>query len=133
MNKTRLTISNRRGMTLVELIMTITVLGILIAPVTSMFVFSAKINSAAGKEFEAGMLAQSYMEEIKAMEELDKQKYVYNSWTGKYERCVPETESNYGAEISIEKGEGIVYLIDISIINDGEVVKVFEGSNIFGE
>jgi prepilin-type N-terminal cleavage/methylation domain-containing protein len=133
MNRQKLIISNNRGITLVELIVTIAVLGILIAPVTSMFVFSAKINMSASNEFEAAMLAQSYMEEIKAMNELDKQKYVYNFVTGKYERFIPETENSYGAEISIEKGEGIVYLIEVSIIHDGDVVKSLEGSKIFGE
>lgn len=133
MNRIKSITANNRGMTLVELIVTIAVLGILIAPVTSMFVFSAKINMAASKEFEAAMLTQSYMEEIKAMEEIDMQKYVYNDVTGKYEFLAPETENNYGAEITIEKGDGIVYLIDISIIKDGEVIKSFEGSKIFGE
>jgi prepilin-type N-terminal cleavage/methylation domain-containing protein len=133
MNRIKFSITNNHGMTLVELIMTIAVLGILIAPVTSMFVFSAKINMAASNEYETAMLAQSYMEEIKAMEELDTQIYAYNAATGKYERYVSETESNYGAEITIEKGEGIVYLIEVSIIHDGEIVKSLEGSKIFGE
>jgi prepilin-type N-terminal cleavage/methylation domain-containing protein len=133
MNRIKLIISNNRGMTLVELIVTIAVLGILIAPVTSMFVFSAKINMSARNEYEAAMLAQSYMEEIKSLIELDAQKYAFNAATGKYERSVPETENGYGAEITIKKGEGILYLIDISIINDGEVVNSLEGSKIFGE
>jgi prepilin-type N-terminal cleavage/methylation domain-containing protein len=133
MNRIKLIISNNRGMTLVELIVTIAVLGILIAPVTSMFVFSAKINMAASNEYEIAMLAQSYMEEVKSMMELDTQKYAYNAATGKYERNVPETESNYGAEITIEKGEGILYLIDIFIINEGEVINSLEGSKVFGE
>jgi prepilin-type N-terminal cleavage/methylation domain-containing protein len=129
----KLRIANNHGMTLVELIVTIAVLGILIAPVTSMFIFSAKINLAASNGFEAAMLAQSYMEEIKAMKELDTQKYVYNSVTGKYERFVPEMENSYGAQITIERGEGIAYLIEVSIIHDVEVIKCLEGSKIFGE
>jgi prepilin-type N-terminal cleavage/methylation domain-containing protein len=133
MNRIKLIISNNRGMTLVELIVTIAVLGILIVPVTSMFVFSAKINMAASNEYEAAMFAQSYMEEIKAMEELDTQKYAYNTATGKYERFVPETENNFGVQITIEVGEGIVYLIEVSTIQDGEVVKSLEGSKVFGE
>lgn len=133
MNRIKYRVTNNRGITLVELIVTIAVVGILIAPVTSMFVFSAKINMAASKEFEAAMLSQSYMEEIKAMEEIDMQKYVFNAVTGKYERLISETENNYGAEITIEAGDGIVYLIDISIIKEGEVINSFEGSKIFGE
>jgi prepilin-type N-terminal cleavage/methylation domain-containing protein len=133
MNRIKLIISKNRGMTLVELIMTIAVLGILIAPVTSMFVFSAKINMTARNEYETAMLAQSYMEEIKAMEELDTQKYAYNAGVGKYECLVAETENSYGVQIIIERGEGIVYLIEVSIIHDGEIVKSLEGSKIFGE
>lgn len=131
MNRMKLRISNNCGMTLVELVVTMAVLGILIAPVMSMFVFSAKINNTASNEYKASMLAQSYMEEIKAMREIDTQKYAYNSSTGKYECLVPETESSYGAEILIEAGEGIVYSIKISIIQDTQVIKILEGSKIF--
>lgn len=133
MSKMNFKISKNFGMTLVELIMTMAVLGILIAPVMSMFVFSAKINMETSNDFKAVMLAQSYMEEIKAMEQLDIQKYVYNDGTGKFERYVPETESNYGAEITIVAGEGIVYSINISIMKGGQVIKSLEGSKIFGE
>lgn len=131
MNRMKLRISNNCGMTLVELVVTIAVLGILIAPVMSMFVFSAKINNTASNEYKASMLAQSYMEEIKAMEEIDTQEYSYNSSTGKYECLVPETESRYGADITIEAGEGIVYTIKISIIQGAQVIKILEGSKIF--
>lgn len=133
MSKMNFKISNNLGMTLVELIMTMAVLGILIVPVMSMFVFSAKINMEASTDFKAVMLAQSYMEEIKAMEQLDTQKYVSNDVTGKFERFVPETERNYGAEITIEAGEGIVYSINILIMQGGQVIKSLEGSKIFGE
>lgn len=131
MNRMKLRISNNCGMTLVELVVTMAVLGILIAPVMSMFVFSAKINNTASNEYKASMLAQSYMEEIKAMGEIDTQKYSYNSSTGKYECLVPETESRYGADITIEAGEGIVYTIKISIIQGAQVIKILEGSKIF--
>lgn len=131
MNRMKLRISNNCGMTLVEFVVTIAVLGILIAPVMSMFVFSAKINNTARNEYKASMLAQSYMEEIKAMREIDTQKYSYNSSTGKYECLVPETESRYGADITIEAGEGIVYTIKISIIQGAQVIKILEGSKIF--
>lgn len=130
MNKLKLRIINNSGMTLVELIITMAVLGILIAPVMTMYVFSAKINMEAANEYKSAMLAQSYMEEIQAMEYLDTQKYKYNSGTGKYECIVPETEGNYGAEITIA-GEGIVYSINISIIQGGNVIRKLEGSKIF--
>ena len=51
-------ILNQKGLTLVEIIVTLAVLGIVIAPLMSMFVTSQKVNQ----------LAQKYMEEIKAMD-----------------------------------------------------------------
>lgn len=55
-------------MTLIEIIVTLAVLGIVIAPLMSMFVTSQKINVESRKEYEALQFAQKYMEEIKAMD-----------------------------------------------------------------
>lgn len=61
-------ILNQKGLTLVEIIVTLAVLGIVIAPLMSMFVTSQKVNVESRKEYEAIQLAQKYMEEIKAMD-----------------------------------------------------------------
>ena len=119
------------GLTLVEIIMTIAVAGILIVPLMSMFVFSAKINTESSREFRAVQQAQFYMEEIKAMDVLDDDIYVYNSGTGKYVRFVDETDSDYGVGIVISYDGGIVYYISISVIDEGEVISGLEGSVIF--
>ena len=63
-------IFNQKGLTLIEIIVTLAVLGIVIAPLMSMFVASQKVNVESRKEYDALQLAQKYMEEIKAMDSL---------------------------------------------------------------
>ena len=63
-------IFNQRGLTLIEIIVTLAVLGVVVAPLMSMFVTSQKVNVESKKEYEALQLAQKYMEEIKAMDSL---------------------------------------------------------------
>lgn len=59
---------NQKGLTLIEIIVTLAVLGVVITPLMSMFVTSQKVNVESRKEYEALQLAQKYMEEIKAMD-----------------------------------------------------------------
>lgn len=63
-------ILNERGLTLVEIIVTLAVLGIVIAPLMSMFVTGQKVNAESRKEYEALQLAQKYIEEIKAEDDI---------------------------------------------------------------
>lgn len=121
---------NSEGLTVVELIMTIAILGILIAPLTSMFITSAKINKESSKQFKSAQLAQIYMEEIKAMDELDTSIYIYNNEAESYKRLVNEVDNNYGAVITINP-DGIIYYIIVDIISEGEVITSLEGSKIF--
>ncbi len=62
---------NKKGLTLIEIIVTLAVLGVVVSPLMSMFITSQKINTESRKEYEALLLAQKYMEEIKAMDTLD--------------------------------------------------------------
>lgn len=64
-------IFNNKGLTLVEIIITLSVLGVVISPLMAMFVTSQKINRESEKEYDAIQLAQEYMEDIKAMTVLD--------------------------------------------------------------
>lgn len=121
---------NSDGVTVVEIIMTIAIIGVLIVPLMSMFITSAEINNESSKEFKSAQLAQMYMEEIKAMDELNTELYIFNSETGCYERYVSETDNNYGAEITITPN-GIIYYISIDIISDGEIISSLAGSKIF--
>ena len=118
-------LTNRRGFTIVEIIMSIAVIGIIIAPLMGMFVMSSKINQESSKEFKSFLEAQKYMEEIKAMDSID------DSITGAYEGTVIQTEDKLGAQVMIIPKSGILYNIEINIIDEGKVVNSLRGSRIF--
>ncbi len=124
-------LTNRRGFTIVEIIMSIAVIGIIIAPLMGMFVMSSKINQESSKEFKSFLEAQKYMEEIKAMDSIDVSRYPYNSITGAYEGTVIQTEDKLGAQVMIIPKSGILYNIEINIIDEGKVVNSLRGSRIF--
>jgi len=67
-------ISDNKGLTLVEIIVTLAVLGIVTSPLMAMFVTSQKINRQSELQYNAIQIAQEYMEEIKAMEILEFEK-----------------------------------------------------------
>lgn len=62
---------NYSGLTLIEVIVTLAVLGVVVTPLMSMFLTSQKINSQSHNEYKAVQIAQEYMEEIKSMESLN--------------------------------------------------------------
>lgn len=57
---------NKKGMTLVEVLVALAVLGIVIGPVLSYFFMAARSNVQSMDQFNASLLAQRAMEEIKA-------------------------------------------------------------------
>ncbi|MEL7649819.1 MAG: prepilin-type N-terminal cleavage/methylation domain-containing protein [Sedimentibacter sp.] len=132
MNRKQSREGNNRGITLVEIIVTVAVAGIFIVPLMGMFVFASGINSRSHEEFKAVMLAQAYVEQLKAMDGLDRDKYMYNSLTGKYELFVPETENDFGVEAVICQ-EGIICYIIIYIRHEGETICILNGSRILIE
>lgn len=58
---------NNKGFSLVEILVTIAIIGIVIVPILSSFTLAARINANAGKLQNATLLAQSISEEFKAM------------------------------------------------------------------
>ncbi|SHJ82782.1 type IV pilus modification PilV family protein [Tepidibacter formicigenes] len=58
-------IKSNKGLTLVELIVSLAILGIIVAPLSSYFVNSIKINMNSENRMKANLLAQKYMEEEK--------------------------------------------------------------------
>ncbi|MDR3586653.1 MAG: type II secretion system protein [Desulfosporosinus sp.] len=57
---------SQQGMTLVEVICSLAILGIIIAPTAAFFANSFKTNNLAKEQLEANQLAQKYMEEYKS-------------------------------------------------------------------
>lgn len=119
------------GFTMIEVILSIALLGIAIAPLTGIFALSAKINRESSHEYKSFLEAQRYIEEIKAMESIDYTKYPYNSISGMYEGTAIQTEDKFGAKVKLIPQEGFLYLIEVNIIDDGKVVNSLLGSKIF--
>lgn len=99
-------IFNQKGLTLIEIIVTLAVLGVVITPLMSMFVTSQTINVESRKEYEAIQLAQKYMEEIKAMDELSMSAFssvVYDDISGDIGKFTGYTSSDgYDLTVMVE-------------------------------
>jgi len=101
---------NSKGLTLVEIIITLAVLGIVIAPLMSMFVTSQKINTSSEIEYRAIQIAQKYMEDIKGIDTIvyrdyqaatDDGTYTKLSGENKYTRLNIPNEDNYSADVEL--------------------------------
>lgn len=100
---------NNKGLTLVEIIITLSVLGIVIVPLMSMFITSQKINNESDMKYHAIQLAQEHIESIKAMEPtLDTVEYPSTGVEGKYSKTIT-TSDDYQLIIKIEKDSSIVH------------------------
>ena len=60
-----------KGFTLIEVIISLAIFGILAIPLTSMLYFTMKTNQQSKEIFIAGQLAQSYMERLKVSKNLN--------------------------------------------------------------
>lgn len=58
-------LKDRRGLTLIEIIVSIAILGMIVVPLSSMFTQSIKTNMSARARMTANQLAQKQMEELK--------------------------------------------------------------------
>jgi len=118
------------GFTLAEVIISIAVLGMVIAPIMTLFVMSARLNIESSREYKSFLAAQKYMEEIKAMDEIDLSGYIYDSDDGCYKRIVAQSGEDYGAVIIIEPERDFLYSIEVYITCEGEVVNSLIGSKL---
>lgn len=65
-------IHNSKGYTLIEVMVSMAILGIIIIPLAGLFLRSTTTNKLAQEEMEAGQLAQSYMERLRAQDTIAK-------------------------------------------------------------
>jgi prepilin-type N-terminal cleavage/methylation domain-containing protein len=119
-----------KGLTLIEVIISLAVIGLVITPLMSMFVFAAQINSESSLELKSVLTAQKYIEEFKASEELDFCNYVFNSDMGAYEKTVVQTADEFGAQIRIQSERSHLYSIEVSIFDGSEVICSINSSKI---
>ncbi|WP_069649465.1 prepilin-type N-terminal cleavage/methylation domain-containing protein [Caloranaerobacter ferrireducens] len=71
-------INKEAGLTLIEVLITISILGIIIIPLSSFFITSAKINKESGDKFKATLIAQKFMEDIKLSDSIMEGQTQYN-------------------------------------------------------
>ncbi len=121
---------NNRGLTLVELIVTLAMLGVVICPLMNLLVLSQKINSIGENEYRVIQTAQYYMEETRANGEIDTGVFYYNSEEMCYERIILDVLDDYRAEIRITPGSYGLHYIEVDILNDGEVINSLIGSMV---
>lgn len=62
---------DNKGFTLLEIVITIGILGIIVIPIFSLFVNTAKTNAMAEDKIQATMIAQKYMEKIKSSKSIE--------------------------------------------------------------
>ncbi len=58
-------IRNRKGFTLIEVLLSLTILMMVLVPLSSLFITTAKVNTTSKERMIASQLAQEYMERIK--------------------------------------------------------------------
>jgi prepilin-type N-terminal cleavage/methylation domain-containing protein len=119
---------NNRGLTLVELIVTLAMLGVVICPLMNLLVLSQKINSIGENEYRVIQTAQYYMEETRANGEIDTGVFYYNSEEMCYERIILDVLDDYRAEIRITPGSYGLHYIEVNILNDREEITSLTGS-----
>lgn len=117
------------GICIVEVIMTVAILGIVITPLMSMFIVSQKINSHSEIEYKTMLLAQNYMEEVKASKVFDDKEYIYNNDKNCFERLITG-EGDMITKISVWPLNGIAYNIEVEVSHNGKVINRLVGSKL---
>lgn len=114
-----------------EVILTLALLGVLVGPLMNLLVVSQRISSQSEKEYNYIQTAQYYMEEIKAMNEIDRSVFDYNSGEMCYERFVTSGIDDLSVEIRIRPADYGLHYIEVDILRDGEIVSSLMGSVVF--
>lgn len=123
---------DNRGLTLIELIVSLGLIGIVIIPLFNMFILCQRVLSISNNEYVIIQTAQYYMEEIKAMDKIDEGLYSYNAEKKIYERFIINQSDNSSVEIRIKEAFYGLHYIEIDILKEGHVVDSLGGSVVFG-
>lgn len=124
-------ILNKRGLTLVEIIMSFAVLGVVICPLMTMFIISQNICNYGDNEYKSMLLAQKYMEEIESMKEFDTDGFTFNYDTGSYERDILQPDNGYLTKITIVPAGNMLYDIEVDVRDSNGTSNKLEGSKLF--
>lgn len=98
---------NSKGFTLIEILLSLTILSIIIVPISSFFLTSQKISKDSDTNFKAITLAQSYFEMIKSMDNFEMIKSIDGiEWIGEFDPSKKingvKSEGDFKIEVNIE-------------------------------
>ncbi len=115
---------------MVEIIMTLGLLGALICPLMNLLVVSQKISSEGENEIRLFQIAQYYMEETRSTDDIDTGLFLYNSEKNCYKRNISGVLNDCGVEIRLIPAGYGMYYIEVDIIKNYEAVYGLNGSII---
>lgn len=120
---------DNKGVTLVEVLVTIAILGIIITPVFSMFITAAKANASSDEKMKATFVAQEVMENIKATSDITS--ITSPQYIGDYEITVGLKETDYKFNDSW-KGSGTeIIQYDIRLVlNESNQIELYRMGDI---
>jgi len=110
-------IKNNKGLTLIEIIITLAVMGIVVMPLVSMFITSQRINNESQMKYDAVQIAQKHIEDIKssAISGMGQLSSKYPS-IGEDKFGKEFVEDGYLVNVTIEKGDSFI-ISDVELID----------------
>ncbi|WMJ76670.1 MULTISPECIES: type II secretion system protein [unclassified Sedimentibacter] len=104
-----------KGLTLIEIIITLAILGAVVTPLMSMFITSQRINRESETKYKAIQLAQKYMEDIKSENILDLTFSGYSGEDGNYSKTISD-DDGYRLEINLKENDVVELDGDITAV-----------------
>lgn len=113
-------LKNNNGLTLIELLFTLAILGIVTIAVIALLTNAAFINRKSEQQYNATLIAQTYMENIKATEniEIGQTIEIFND----FKILIDVSEVN--------KYNNMIYKVRVEVLIDEKTLEVFEGYKI---
>ncbi|EOD01521.1 type IV pilus modification PilV family protein [Caldisalinibacter kiritimatiensis] len=103
-------LKNNKGFTLIEIVITIAIFSIIIVPLYSLFITAAKANNISANKLNATIIAQSYMEELKAIDTIEYEDKIYT-----YDMFIDDQKSGDGLLIKNVKFDGNTYEVYLHV------------------
>lgn len=113
-------LKTNNGFTLIELLFTLAMFGVIVIWVTGLLINTAVINRKSEQQYKATLIAQSYMENIKASDSINIGETV-------------ETIDSFKVIVSISKVSRYresIYKINIEVLAEDSILERLEGYKI---
>lgn len=113
-------LKTNNGLTLIELLFTLAMFGVIVIWVTGLLINTAVINRKSEQQYKATLIAQSYMENIKASDSINIGETV-------------ETIDSFKVIVSISKVSRYresIYKINIEVLAEDSILERLEGYKI---